>query len=240
VDAILAKKPRVMALNKVDLADPEVTRAWLRWWEGRGASSLPIQADKGEGLRRLWETVVDLAQGLTTGQRRRLGRPVRAACVGIPIVGKSSLINSIVGKKKAQVGDRPGVTRGQQWLQVSSELELLDTPGILRPPRQDEDAYYRLATAGVIDANEYDPIAAAEWLLTWFISHKPEQLASMPAGREGLDSQATPLELLERVGRARGCLARGGTVDIERAARLFLHEYRSGKWGKFTLENPPS
>ncbi|MDQ7793743.1 MAG: ribosome biogenesis GTPase YlqF [bacterium] len=228
LDRILRGKARLVVLNKADLADPRRTREWLAWLEGRGERGLAFNAVQAGGTRRLLETLRSLARG------RRAGRDLRLMVAGIPNVGKSSLLNRLAGRARTPTGDRPGITRGKQWLTLASGLELLDLPGVLapRPPRG--QAHYRLAVAGVLPEGSFDPEEVARWLLGW--------LDARPAGRRGLAAgYGTPAEgadALEAIGRGRGCIGPGGRVDRARAGVLILKDFREGRLGRHTLERP--
>jgi len=233
LEGLLRGKPRLAVLNKADLADPRMTRRWVSWLTARGERVMAFSATAGAGPSKL------LGNLWAFGGRRRPGRSLRVMVVGTPNVGKSSLLNRLAGRASAATGDRPGVTRGKQWITLAPGLELLDLPGVLPPRSLANEGGYGLAAVGIVPEGTYDPGAVAVWLLEW--------LASRPSGRQGLCAtygdellaDAAPHTLLEMVGRARGCLAPGGKIDRERAAAAVVKDFRDGRLGRHTLESPP-
>jgi ribosome biogenesis GTPase A len=236
-------KPRVLVLARADLADPSRTAAWARALEARGEVVVasgprgpfdPTAADAGGPAPG--------AAALLAASRRALRRAgsgagrgeMRAMVVGIPNIGKSALINRLIGRRRSPVGARPGVTRGPLWLRAG-EAVFLDTPGIL-PPRAGREHLWRLAAIGALAEGQADPVEAAASLGRWLAERAPDRLAA----RYRLEDVRVPGEvLLEAVGRARGTLAAGGRVDLERAAHILLAEFRRGDLGAVTLEDPP-
>lgn len=245
VDEITAGKPRLILLNKADLADPVISRDWLAHFSTLGQEALAIDSNAGTGLKDIVDKSKLLLQDKIQRQldKGMKPRPMRALIVGIPNVGKSTLINRIAGRNIAITGDRPGVTKGQQWIKTGGELELLDTPGILWPKFEDPVAGYRLAATGAIKENLLHLDEVACFVLKVLVEHygavlgERYGLADLPA--ELPDMQAA-VEVLEAIGRRRGCLAGGGHVDYEKAAGMLLRDLRSGKLGRMTLEMPDS
>lgn len=243
VDEITGSKPRLVLLNKADLADPDSTSEWSRYFRGQGFATHAIDANAGTGVKE----IAGKAKGLLKEKIDRQiakgmkPRPIRALIVGIPNVGKSTLINRLAGRNIAQTGDRPGVTKGQQWIRFGGELELLDTPGILWPKFDDPVVGFRLAATGAIkeDVLHIDEVGC------FVLKALVEQYGSALAERYGLadlpaelpDMQAA-IEVLESIGRRRGCIVGGGHVDYEKAALVLLRDLRSGKLGRMTLERP--
>ena len=233
LDRPLKGKARLVVLNKADLADPRVTRRWLSWLAARGETVMAFSATAGAGPAGLLGTLRAL------GGQRRPSRPLRVMVVGTPNVGKSSLLNRLAGRAGAATGDRPGITRGKQWITLAPGLDLLDLPGVLPPRALTGEAGYGLAAVGIVPEGTYEPAAVAVWLLGWLISR--------PSGRKGLYATyggqlagcADPHVLLEMVGRARGCLAAGGRIDWGRAAVAVVKDFRDGRLGRHTLESPP-
>ncbi|MDG0871174.1 ribosome biogenesis GTPase YlqF [Paenibacillus thiaminolyticus] len=242
---ILQHKPRLILLNKADLADPEMNARWLQAFRGEGHAALAIDASTGTNVaqipgeaRKLLEEKIQrqLAKGMKP-------RPVRALIVGIPNVGKSTLINKLAGRSVAATGDRPGVTKGQQWIKVGSEMELLDTPGILWPKFEDQEVGYRLAATGAIK----DEILNVEDIAFYAIKQLADQYRDRLNERYGLEippqgglEQDEIVEMMEAIGRKRGCLMAGGRVNLEKASSLILRDLRGGKLGRITLEEPYS
>ncbi len=224
-------KPCIKILNKADLADPKITRQWLAHFERqRGVRALALSADRKGEVKRL------PALCKRVGPQRNLAiSPIRVMIMGIPNVGKSTLINALAGKPVARVGNEPAVTRKQQRVSLGEGLVLCDTPGMLWPRIEDEQSGYRLAATGAIrnTAIEYEDIAlfAARFLL----EHYPQALKA----RYRLDAlPEAPLELLETVGRKRGGLRPGGVIDLHKAAEVLLHDLRGGALGPLSLETP--
>ncbi|MGE5507093.1 MAG: ribosome biogenesis GTPase YlqF [Chitinophagales bacterium] len=239
-DRLLSGIARLVALNKADLADRALTEAWLARLKAEGLPAVATDAQKGSGVRELLAAVENLVEDrlaawMSKGRQRR---PLRLMVVGVPNVGKSSLINRLAGRSGAKTGDKPGVTRGPQWLKVGRDLELLDMPGILWPKIGDPEVGFRLAATGAIEARLFSAEAVALRLVEWLETVRPGTLAA----RYGVElaATATPEETLEEVGRRRGCLVAGGRVDLERAAATLLSDFRAGRLGGYTLDEPPS
>ncbi|WP_256761452.1 ribosome biogenesis GTPase YlqF [Cohnella sp. WQ 127256] len=243
VDEITNSKPRLVLLNKADLADPEQTAEWSRYFRAKGLATHAIDANVGTGVKDLASKAKELVKEKIQRQidKGMKPRPIRALIVGIPNVGKSTLINRLAGRSIAITGDRPGVTKGQQWIRFGGELELLDTPGILWPKFDDPIAGFRLAATGAIkeDVIHIDEVAC--FVLRVLVENYSSALSER-YGLEGLPSELpdmqSAIEVLESIGRRRGCIVSGGNVDYEKAATLLLRDLRSGKLGRMTLEGP--
>lgn len=243
IDEITGSKPRLILLNKADLADAERTVEWSRYFREKGHAVLAIDANAGTGVKEIAGKAKELLKEKIQRQidKGMKPRPVRALIVGIPNVGKSTLINRIAGRNIAVTGDRPGVTKGQQWIKTGGDLELLDTPGILWPKFDDPIAGFRLAATGAIkeDVLHIDEVAC--FVLKDLVSHYGSVLAErygltdLPAE---LPDMQSAVDVLEQIGRRRGCLAGGGHVDYEKAAGMLLRDLRAGKLGRMTLEAP--
>lgn len=238
IDAITGSKPRVAALNKADLADEAVSREWMKWYTSRGYTVIFIDSIKGTGINQLKASLRAIMKDKLERdkQKGRIFRPVRTMVVGIPNVGKSSFINRVAGKASAVTGDRPGVTRGKQWIRVNEEIELLDTPGILWPKFDDEAIALNLAFTGAIKDEILDTVEIAAALMKRLASMYPANIAQRfklptPEGQTGL-------ELLEKAGKNRGCIISGGEIDLQRISTIVLDEFRGGKAGRITLEKP--
>lgn len=240
-DLILAKKPVIMVLNKQDLANGAMTRGWLAHFRARGLGAVAVNAQQARGMQDLQRVIMQTAEPLfaelaAKGRRRR---PVRAMVVGSPNTGKSTLINSLVPKAVSKTGNKPGVTRGKQWVRIGEQIELLDTPGVLWPKFERHSVAFRLAATGAISETVYDYYQVALELLDWLRRYGAAQLCA----RYKLEQTAIidcPVEqVLEAVGRSRGLLAAGGVVRPEETARLLLAEFRNGKIGRFTLDKLP-
>lgn len=238
IDSITAGKPRLVVLNRADQADPAGNKAWGTWLRQKGFSVLETDAKTGSGVGQFPNVVRGvLKDQIARWQEKGLvGRPVRAMVVGVPNVGKSTFINKVAKKKSAKASDRPGVTRGKQWITVDQGLELLDTPGILWPKFEDETIGLHLAFTGAVRDAIMDVETLACHLIELLAQRKPEALTARfkivpEAGMSGWD-------LLEAGGRKRGFLISGGEVDLERMANILLDEFRGGKLGRITLELP--
>ncbi len=238
VEELTAGKPRLMVLNRVDLADPAGTRQWRDYFRGRGFAVLETNARTGQGTRQFPAAVRGLlADKLAAyAAKGQTGRMVRVMILGIPNVGKSTFINQVARRKTAKAEDRPGVTRGKQWVPVDQSLELLDTPGMLWPRFEDRSVGIRLACTGAVRDEVMDLEELACSLIGYLGLHYPQALLEryQTAAEEG-DSG---WDLLVKAGRRRGFVVRGGEVDTERMARILLDEFRGGRLGRFTLELP--
>lgn len=243
IDEILQNKPRLVLLNKSDLADPEVTRQWAAYFSEQGLNALPIDSVGGNPVKEIMNRSKEMLSKKIEAQVRKGINPraVRALIVGIPNVGKSTLINRMAGRKIAATGDKPGVTKGQQWIKVGSEMELLDTPGILWPKFEDQVVGYRLAATGAIKEEILHPEEIALFTLRYLSRHYPEALQERFGVEEIPDESSESEEfvkLMEAIGRKRGALISGGRVDLEKASLAVLRELRAGKLGRISLESP--
>ena len=239
LDELTAGKPRLVVLNRVDQADAVMTKRWAAWFREAGCAVLESDAKSGAGAKRFAPAVRELLRGKLDAYEAKgqVGRVLRVMVLGIPNVGKSTFINKVSGRKTARAEDRPGVTRAKQWVPVDRTLELLDTPGILWPKFEDPEVGVRLAFTGAIRDEVLDAEELAARLMAYLGAHYPEALAQ----RYHIEAEAAPdgWSLLEKAGRKRGFLISGGEVDTERMSRILLDEFRSGKLGRFTLEEPP-
>ncbi|MBQ3355814.1 MAG: ribosome biogenesis GTPase YlqF [Oscillospiraceae bacterium] len=238
IDAICGKKPRMVILNRIDLADPAATARWSDYFKSKGCCVLRTDCKSRRGIDRFIPTVRELlAKKLQHYQERGfVNKPLKLMIVGIPNVGKSTFINQISGRKGAKAENRPGVTRGKQWVTVDNGLLLLDTPGILWPKFDDEEVGRRLAYTGAVKDDILDIETLACNLIALLWQRYPEALRERY--RIDLPEDAKGYELLEEAGRKRGFLLARGEIDTERMARVLLEEFRSCKIGRFTLEEP--
>ncbi|GED70273.1 ribosome biogenesis GTPase A [Brevibacillus reuszeri] len=237
IDEIVSDKPRLILLNKADLADDKATEEWIAYFRKQGIRTLPIDALSGKGVGKLPELCREQAAEMLAkrSDKGMQGRAIRIMILGIPNVGKSSLINRLSKRSVAQTGDRPAVTKAQQWVKMGDTLELLDTPGILWPKFEDQMVGLRLAASGAIKDELLDFTEVALFVITYMMHYYPERLVdrfklkSLPEDR---------VEMLEEIGKKRGCLVSGGNIDYDKAAEIFLRELRSGKLGTVSLERP--
>lgn len=236
---ICGTKPRLIVLNRVDQADPTLVRRWASYFRSQGIPVLETDCKSRKGVNGFGPAVrTMLAEKLQRYQEKgQSGRPLKLMVAGIPNVGKSTFINQIAGRKSAKAENRPGVTRGKQWITVDPGLLLLDTPGILWPKFDDREVGMRLAYTGAVKDDIMDLETLSAGLLSLLWRRYPQALRDRY--RVELPAETQGYELLDAVGRRRGFLMSGGEVDTERAARMVLEEYRSGKLGRFTLEEPP-
>ena len=237
IDRLSAGKPRLVVMNRVDQADPSATAQWRAWFRAQGLAVLETDARSGKGVKDFPAAVrALLSDKIAAWEAKGQGtRPVRAMVLGIPNVGKSTFINKLAGRRAAAVSDRPGVTRGRQWISVGRSLELLDTPGILWPRFDSQEVGELLAATGAVKDDVLDREALAANLLVRLRELYPEAIAQ----RYGLTSpDAAGWEMLEAAAKRRGFLAGRGEYDTERMAAVLLDEFRGGKLGRITLERP--
>ena len=237
IDAICGNKPRIMILNRMDLADPEATNRWATYYRNQGRAAVATDCKSRKGISAFTPAVRQvLHEKLERDAARGMHRPLRVMVVGIPNVGKSTLINQISGRKGAKAENRPGVTRGKQWVTVDSGLLLLDTPGILWPKFDDPNVGMMLAYTGAVKDGILDVEELASFLMALLWKRYPDAVKE----RYGIEAPAdTPgWELLELAGRKRGYLLARGEIHTERMAKVLLDEFRGGKLGRFTLELP--
>ena len=239
LNGLIERKPKIIMLNKADLADEASTRRWLAYYKTQGVPALAADARSGRGLERLRGAIdAVLADKIKSNAEKGMaGKALRLMVAGIPNTGKSSLINRLARSSKAKVEDRAGVTRHNKWYVIGGGLELLDTPGVLWPKFEDPEVGYRLALTGGIKDDILDLEELAMKLTEILARDYPERLTERYRVTDFAELQ--PYELLELIGRKRGMLISGGEVDTLRAAQMLLDELRGGKLGKITFEQPP-
>lgn len=236
IDTIGKNKARLILLNKCDLADDAVNKMWMKWFESQGYYTVLVNSRNGVGLKDINQVIQKACHEKIERDRRRgiLNRPVRAMVVGIPNVGKSTFINSYAKKACTKTGNKPGVTKGKQWIKLSKTLELLDTPGILWPKFEDQTVGLRLAFIGSIKDEILNIVELSMELLKFLQAEYPGVIAE----RYGVTEQENVLDTLYEIAKARHCLLKGNEYDIDKAAGILLDEFRNGKLGKITLEKP--
>ncbi|QQK76615.1 ribosome biogenesis GTPase YlqF [Salicibibacter cibarius] len=237
LNEILADRPSVLALVKTDMADESVTKAWQHHFEQNGETVVLMNAKHNQGTGKLVQEVKRLAQPKMEALQKKgiQNRSIRAMIVGVPNVGKSTVINRLVGKNQAKTGNKPGVTQGNHWLKVSKQMDLLDTPGILWPKFEDPEVGYKLAITGAIKDERLVYQDVVLYLIQKLREHYPDALKARYNLSE-LPSEG--VELFEAIGRKRGCLIAGGDVDFDQAAEVILRDFRSQKLGPMSLEEP--
>ena len=235
IDVLARGKGRMILLNKADLADERKNEQWTSWFKAQGFHVVKINARTGMGLKQITPLVQEACREKIERDRRRgiKNRPVRAMVVGIPNVGKSTFINSFAGKACAKTGNKPGVTKGNQWIRLNKTLELLDTPGILWPRFEDQQVGLHLALIGSIN----DQILNKDELACELISLLEKDYPQVVKDRFGIENvEEDRVKVLEEIARSRACLMKGGELDLARASALLLDDFRAGKLGRISLE----
>lgn len=237
IDELGKNKFRLILLNKADLSSEKGNAAWTKYFEEKGYFVVKINSRSGAGMKQISATIMEACREKIERDRKRgiLNRPIRAMVVGIPNVGKSTFINSFAGKAAAKTGNKPGVTKGAQWIRLNKQVELLDTPGILWPKFEDQSVGVKLAMLGSIN----DEILNLEELSLELIKLLTEHFPDAVSERYGIEKQEDPLKVLEEIARVRACLLKGSELDISKAANILMDDFRSGRLGKITLEFPP-
>ena len=238
VEEIVSGKPRIIILNKADLANPRATDQWISYYEKKGIPVLPMSVGNSKNKKKLLQVIRDTAEPILAKWKRRgmKSRSVRLMILGIPNVGKSSLINFLAGTAATRTANTPGHTRGKQWVRLSEGLDLLDTPGVLWPKFDDQTAALRLAATGAIAGDVFNASEVVAELMSSLAKTSPEILKEQ-YNIENPDQD--PQVLLEQAGRRRGCLLPGGNIDFDRAEMVGLRDFRNGKLGRITLDPIP-
>lgn len=235
---LIGNKPHVIVLNKVDLADREITKDWVNFFKDKGISVITVDSRNGKGRKEIVKFIEDKCSHIVEKWLARgiKSRSMRTIILGIPNVGKSTLINTLARTGAAKVANKPGKTRGPQWVRIGKNMELLDTPGVLWPKLEDQRAAARLAITGAISDDVYD----LETVTNVLLGELKEK--AMPALLERYklkeDDLVTNQHIMELIGKKRGCLMSGGVVDIEKAQRILLADYRNLKFGHITFDQP--
>ena len=241
IDELGKNKSRLILLNKSDLADAAANRVWIDYFKDRGFHVLEVNARNGQGLKAIQGIVKEACKEKLERDRKRgiKNRPIRAIVVGIPNVGKSTFINSFAGKACTKTGNKPGVTKGKQWIRMNRELELLDTPGILWPKFESEEVGRNLALIGSMNDEILQMTELAADLIAYLLKHYRVLLAERYQ-MDRLDDMATPLAVLTHICEYRKCYKKGQEADYEKASSIVMEDFRSGRLGRITLEMPPA
>ena len=236
IDKLAHNKHKIIILNKSDLADERITQKWIEWYSTKQVKVVPIIATSGKGIKDVTKVAEELLSEKIANDlaRGRIYRPIRSMIVGIPNVGKSTFINSLVGKGSTKTGDKPGVTRGKQWVKIKKGFELLDMPGILWPKFENQEVAKRLAYIGSINDNILDNRELAINLLALGIKSFKQKVEE----RYKISVSDDAYETFKMIALKRGLLVSGGEIDELRTAQIILDEFRSGKWGRITVETP--
>ena len=236
IDQLAQNKSRIILLNKYDLADPEANKAWKEYYEAKGFFVALVNSKAGKGMKEVGQIITQACQAKIERDRKRgiKNRPVRAMIVGIPNVGKSTFINSYAGKACTKTGNKPGVTKGKQWIRLNKQVELLDTPGILWPKFEDQTIGMRLAFIGSIKEELLQRVDLCLELMK-FLEQSYPGILTKEYQVEAMENKA---EMLEKIAIQRGCRKKGDEPDLEKAAALILENFRNGKLGKITVELP--
>lgn len=237
IDQIIGSKPKIIILNKIDLADPQSTSMWVEYFRERQIVMVPVNVITGGGIRQVIkesEKIIKIKMDALIKKGRK-PRPARVMVVGIPNVGKSSLINKLAGRKSTQIGDKPGVTKGKQWIRLKGNMELLDTPGILWPKIEDPVVALNLAFTGAIKDEMMDTETLAYKLLEILWDEHKEKIIERYKTEEEYD---TIINLMDHIARNRGCILKGNEIDYFRISNIILDEFRSATIGRISLEHP--
>ncbi|MBQ2981507.1 MAG: ribosome biogenesis GTPase YlqF [Lachnospiraceae bacterium] len=236
IDNLAKNKARLILLNKADLSDERINNQWTDYFKEKGFFVVKLDSRSGAGMKTINGVIQEACKEKIERDRKRgiINRPVRAMVVGIPNVGKSTFINSYAKKACAKTGNKPGVTKGKQWIKLNKNLELLDTPGILWPKFEDQQIGLRLAMAGSINDEILNIAELAIHLIKFLKAEYPGTINE----RYGVDEDTKELDILENIGIKRGCLKKGSIIDIDKAADIVIDEFRAGKLGKISLERP--
>ncbi len=236
IDELGKNKSRIVLLNKSDLADPAVNKKWVTYFEEQGAHVLEINSKTGAGIKSIQGMVQEACREKIERDRKRgiVNRPVRAMVVGIPNVGKSTFINSFAGKACTKTGNKPGVTKGKQWIRLNKNLELLDTPGILWPKFEDQEVGMKLAFIGSMN----DEIIIMDELACDLIDLLGARYPKALGERYDIEVQEKAVDTLKEIAESRKCFTKGDNLDLEKAAAILVEDFRSGRLGRITLEQP--
>lgn len=237
IEEIIKDKSKIIVLNKADLADNNITKKWVEFYENKGIKAIAVESNNSKGIKDVigsikleYETIKE-----KYSKKGRIGKAIRVMVVGIPNVGKSTFINSIAKRNTAKVGNKPGVTKQKQWIKITNEIELMDTPGMLWPKLDDKDLAMHLAFVGTIGDNAIDKEEIAYYLLEYLIKNYPERIKE----RFNIElEEKETMDVLESIARKRGAIISGGNINMQKISDIILNEFQNGKLGRITIELP--
>ena len=247
IKEIIKNKKKIIVLNKCDLSDPKENQKWVNYFEKEGQNAVLVDSNSGRGIDEVTRKISNIMKDDldVLAQKGRVGRKIRAMIVGIPNVGKSSFINRIAKKSSAEVGNKPGVTKRKQWIRINDEIELLDTPGVLWPKFENQEVAFNLAYTGTIKDDILEITEIAYQLLKFLLYNYKDNLLTRYMFDEKLIDEILEqpqaeneniYEIMQMIGKKRGAVVSGGNIDDEKTAKIIIEDYRSGKFGKITLE----
>ena len=237
IENCIKDKNKIIVLNKADLADNNITNKWIEFYKSNGIKAIAVESNNSKGIKEVIEAIkseYDIIKEKYM-QKGRIGRAIRVMIVGIPNVGKSTFINSIAKRNTAKVGNKPGVTKQKQWIKITNEIELMDTPGMLWPKLENKDFAMHLAFVGTIGENAIDKEEIAYYLLEYLIKNYPQRLTER--FNISLDEKET-VDVLEEIAKKRGAIISGGNINMQKVSDIILNEFQSGKLGRITIELP--
>ena len=237
IENCIKDKNKIIVLNKADLADNNITNKWIEFYKNKGIKAIAVESNNSKGIKEVIEAIkseYDIIKEKYM-QKGRIGRAIRVMIVGIPNVGKSTFINSIAKRNTAKVGNKPGVTKQKQWIKITNEIELMDTPGMLWPKLENKDFAMHLAFVGTIGENAIDKEEIAYYLLEYLIKNYPQRLTER--FNISLDEKET-VDVLEEIARKRGAIISGGNINMQKISDIILNEFQNGKLGRITIELP--
>lgn len=237
IEEIIKDKKKIILLNKADLADNNITKSWIDFYKNKGIKAIAVESNTSKGIKDVIEAIkleyVNIKEKYM--QKGRIGKAIRVMVVGIPNVGKSTFINSIAKRNTAKVGNKPGVTKQKQWIKVTNEIELMDTPGMLWPKLENKDFAMHLAFVGTIGDNAIDKEEIAYYLLEYLIKNYPERIKE----RFNIElEEKETMDVLEEIARKRGAIISGGNINMQKVSDIILNEFQNGKLGRITIELP--
>lgn len=237
IEEIIKDKNKIIVLNKADLADNNITNKWIEFYKNKGIKAIAVESNNSKGIKDVIEAIKLEYESIKEKymQKGRIGKAIRVMVLGIPNVGKSTFINSIAKRNTAKVGNKPGVTKQKQWIKVTNEIELMDTPGMLWPKLENKDFAMHLAFVGTIGENAIDKEEIAYYLLEYLIKNYPERITE----RFNIElKEKETMEVLEEIARKRGAIISGGNINMQKISDIILNEFQNGKLGRITIELP--